>query len=289
MFWSGLAILLLATAMGTAGCSDREQSPVARSAPPATDTTASPDQASMKDAPDAGALADKVIARYSSAKSYRDRGTGSVKVSSEPTAVTRLLEFHTAFRRNGGMLWSFSSSPVPGKAPENPYVVWSADLKSWNTWWALDGATKSGQDAGLAFGAPVGVSSSLSTITPALLGVNGTGKDYFGFRFSGMRIVGTEVLGGVACEILEGRTVQFGDVNTLWIDGTGAIRRYRSCTVIDPSTIEPSKQLSAEEAARMRARPKFEAVTEFNFEPVFDGEVSDKDTSFTPPAAEKRP
>jgi hypothetical protein len=39
----------------------------------------------------------------------------------------------------------------------------------------------------------------------------------------------------------------------------------------------------------MRARPKFEAVTELIFEPVFDGEVSDKDTEFTPPAAEKRP
>ena len=32
--------------------------------------------------------------------------------------------------------------------------------------------------------------------------------------------------------------------------------------------------------------PKFDSVTEFNFDPAFDGEVTDKDTEFTPPPAE---
>lgn len=251
--------------------------------------SAPPTQPTAKETSDARALADKVIARYASAKTYRDRGTGSTETSTEPSVSKSLLDFHTAFRRDGGMLWSFSRSPVPGRPPEHPYVVWSTDLKSWNSWWALNGETKPNMDAGLAFGAPAGVSHDLSTIVPSLLGILRNGEDYFGFRFSGMRIVGTEVLGGVPCQMLEGRTVHFGDVNTLWIDDTGAIRRYRSRGTVDPSKAEPSKQMSAEEAVRMRARPKYEFVTEFNFEPVFDGQLNDEDTEFKPPADKQRP
>ena len=118
---------------------------LAHHAPPAAETPAPPAQAGEKNAPDARALADKVIARYVSAKSYRDSGTGTVKMLLKPAAATKSLEFHTAFRRDGGMLWSFSSSPVPGNDPEKPYVVWSKDLKSWNSWWALDGKTESGK------------------------------------------------------------------------------------------------------------------------------------------------
>lgn len=258
----------------------------AHPAPPAAETPEPTAQAGEKNAPDARALADKVIARYASAKSYRDRGTGTLKMLLEQRATTSLLEFHTAFRRDGGMLWSFSSSQVPGNAPEKPYVVWSKDLKSWNSWWALRGKTESGKPARLAFGAPVGISYSLSAIVPQLLGVSGTGSEFFKFRFADMRIAGKETIGGVECVMLEGRTVRFGDTNTLWIDETGAIRRYRSRATIDPSKTEPSKQMSPEEAARMRAMPKYDSVTEFNFEPVFDGEVTDKDTEFTPPPAE---
>jgi len=140
--------------------------------------------------------------------------------------------------------------------------------------------------ARLAFGAPAGISSSLSTIVPQLLGVSGTGGEFFKFRFADMRIAGKETIGGVECVMLEGHTVHFGDTNTLWIDETGAIRRYRSRATIDPSKTEPPKQMSPEEAARMRAMPKYDSVTEFNFEPVFDGEVTEKDTEFTPPPAE---
>jgi len=259
---------------------------LAHHAPPAAETPAPPAQAGEKNAPDARALADKVIARYVSAKSYRDRGTGTVKMLLKPAAATKSLEFHTAFRRDGGMLWSFSSSPVPGNDPEKPYVVWSKDLKSWNSWWALDGKTESGKPARLAFGTTAGNSMGLSAIVPELLGVSGTGGEFFKFRFSDMRIAGKETVGGVACVMLEGRTVHFEDTNTLWIDETGAIRRFRSRATIDPSKSEPSKQIPAEEAARIRAMPKFDSVTEFNFDPAFDGEVTDKDTEFTPPPAE---
>lgn len=249
--------------------------------PAAAPASAPPAEQQKEDSADARALVARVVERYSKAKTYRDTGTGTTSLA--PGMPSSQLSFRTAFRRDGGMLWSFKTAAMPGRAPDSEYVVWSSDRKTWSSWWKLKPAVESTKSARLAFGTPAGISSGLSTILPTLLGVTGQPADIFA-RCEGMRTAGKEDVGGVSCEILEARQTGEEATVSMWIDATGAIRKHRSKRTVDPSKIPPPPGIPADEAKRMREMPKFDSVTEFVFEPVFDTEVKAEDTAFTPPA-----
>jgi len=233
------------------------------------------------ESPEARAIADRVIAKYANAKTYRDTGRGTMNLG--PGSLPIQFEFRTAFRREGGMLWSYTRTMPPG--PSDTYTVWSGDGKEWNTFWTVKGTVERTDKPSKAFAPLAGTSSGLSMIVPNLLGVTREAPSFFFFRFVGLRIAGKEEVGGVPCEILEGRELGGGEGTlSVWVDAAGAIRKYRQVVKVDPSKMPVPPSMPAEEAARLRAQPKFESTTEFTFEPVFDAEVTEADLSFTPPA-----
>ena len=250
------------------------QSPPAASADPPAARAATP-----AESPEARAVADRVVAKYANAKTYRETGRGTMKLG--PTPPTR-FEFRTAFRRDGGMLWSYTRTMPPG--PSETYTVWSGDGKEWNTFWTVKGTVERTDKPSKAFAPSAGTSSGLSMIVPNLLGVTREAPSFFFFRFGGLRIAGKEEVGGVPCEILEGREFAGEGTLSVWVDAGGAIRKYRQVVTVDPSKMPVPPSMPAEEAARMRAVPKFESTTEFTFDPVFDAQVTEKDLAFTPPA-----
>jgi hypothetical protein len=250
-------------------------SPPIPAAPPATAPAAA------ADSPEVRALVQRVTARYGEAKTYRDTGTGSTTLG--PGVPATGIEFETAFIRDGGFRWSFQKT---GSRPPMPYVVWSPDGRAWNSWWKLKGTTERFDSFRMAVAGPTGISNGLTMIVPDLLRPDG-GDSWFFIGLVDRKIRGKEPIDGVECEILEARRSidgkEFGAV-TVWVDASGAIRRYRGTATIDPATMPIPPSLPPEEAERFRARPKFESITEFRFTPTFDGPVPTEDVAFTPPA-----
>jgi hypothetical protein len=246
---------------------------------PATPPATAP--AAAADSPDVQALIRRVTARYGEAKTYRDSGTGTTTYG--PKTPSTQLTFETAFIRGGGFRWSFQEK---GSRPPMPYVVWSPDGRTWNSWWKLKGTTEQFDSLRMALAGPTGISNGLTMIVPDLLRPDG-GDSWLFLGLVDRKIRGTEEVDGVACEILEARRSiggkEFGTV-TAWVDASGAIRRYRGVATIDAATMPIPPSLPPEEAERFRARPKFESITEFRFSPTFDGPVAKEDLAFTPPA-----
>lgn len=253
--------------------------PPSAPAPPADPPPAG--AAAPAESPEARAIADRVIAKYANARTYRETGRGTTSFG--PAGPQTQFEFRTSFRREGGMLWSFTRSMPQG--PSWTYTVWSGDGKEWKTWWTVKGTVERTDKRAEAFAPSAGISSGLSLIVPNLLGATREDRRFFFFRFVGLRIAGKEEVGGTPCEILEGRELgSEGGTLSVWVDAAGAIRKYRQRMVVDPSKLPTPPSLTPDEAARMRAGPKFESITEFTFDPVFDAEVTEADLSFTPPA-----
>ena len=250
-------------------------SPSIPAAPPATAPAA------VADSPDVQALIRRVTARYGEAKTYRDSGTGTTTYG--PKTPSTQLTFETAFIRGGGFRWSFQEM---GSRPPMPYVVWSPDGRTWNSWWKLKGTTEQFESLRMVLGGPTGISHGLTMIVPDLLKPDG-GDSWFFLGLMDPKIRGKESIDGVACEILEGRKgIDGKDFSTvaIWIDASGAIRKYRSSMTIDPAKSTYPKSMPRAEVEGMQARPKFESTTEFLFTPTFDGPVTKEDVAFTPPA-----
>jgi len=248
--------------------------------PPGPGTLPASNPAAAADSPEVHSLVRRVTDRYAQAKTYRDTGTGTTTLG--PGLPPTKLEFETAFVRDGGFRWSFrqTSPPLPA-----PYVVWSPDGRAWNSWWKVTGTAERFDSFRMAMAGPTGISQGLTMIVPDLLKPDG-GDAWFFLGLIDPKIRGKEEVDGVVCEILEARRSidgeEFGAV-TIWIDPSGAIRKYRSAATIDPATMPTPPSLPPAEAERIRSRPKFESVTEFLFAPTFDGAVSEADVAFTPP------
>jgi len=93
------------------------------------------------------------------------------------------------------------------------------------------------------------------------------------------------MVSGVDCEMIEGTGLGDGDGRiTLWVDETGAIRKYVQESTIDPPKLADLPGIPKERAEMMRTEAKYRSTTTFVFEPEFDVELAPEETSFTPPA-----
>lgn len=93
------------------------------------------------------------------------------------------------------------------------------------------------------------------------------------------------MVSGVDCEMIEGTGLGDGDGRiTLWVDETGAIRKYVQESTIDPPKLADLPGIPKERAEMMRTEAKYRSTTTFVFEPEFDVELAPEETSFTRPA-----
>lgn len=227
--------------------------------------------------PAVDALIKRVTTRYGNAKSYRDKGTGTTTLASLGTTK---LDFDTAFARDGGFRWRYTNDLLPGGSVRRTSAVWSPNGEAWSFWTELTGKTTQFDSLGMALAGPTGVSNGLARIVPELLLPN-QGRSTLFIGLTNPVVRGKETLSGVECDVIDGGILGADGATTIWIDATGAIRKYRQTMKVDPSKLPPPPSQGS--PGGMPTKP-FEVVSEFVFDPQFDVEVSASDTAFTPPS-----
>lgn len=221
---------------------------------------------------------------YSELKTYRDEGTLTQEIDAQGQNIKRSMPFTTAFERTGRFRWEFRHSATPGAKPDQAYTVWSADGKSFDSYWTLTKEVESGLEQSMAFAGPTGISGGLTMeIIPLLKIGREANKDKpevvaesGATDLTDPADKGTEKVDGVECFKVEGARRLIGDRVTLWIDAEGLIRKIDRDTVVDPSKLP-------DDAPKM---PKFSVRTTITFKPVINEKKID-DASFAPPAAAK--
>lgn len=268
---------------GGAGTSASADAPVPSAPSDATPSAPPAPKALQPDLPEATVLVQRIRTRYAQARTYRDSGTGRAEGDGAYPATE--LEFSTAFARRGGFKWMFSLERLPHK----PFVVWSADCRSWKTRWGLEGEVKSHDSLQSALAGPTGISLGLAQIIPPLLRADG-GEGTLFVRMGGKRVIGREPLRGVWCDIMESVGPKGGtDSITLWVDSTGAIRKYVEKSTIEPAKIAQMPGLPKEEVERMRKEAPYVSTKTFLFQPEFDVELAPEETALALPAGPDAP
>ncbi len=77
--------------------------------------------------------------RYAKAKSYRDDGKLTQELDVGARTIANDKPFSTAFERDGRFRWQFKGSVTPGAPPNFTYTVWSADQKTYDSFWSMNG------------------------------------------------------------------------------------------------------------------------------------------------------
>jgi hypothetical protein len=209
---------------------------------------------------------------YASARTYRDEG----EVKSDAHAGE---PFATAFERDGRFRWQFTHSLGCGSKRTENVVVWSADQKSFQTFWTLQKGAKTYDSDSLksAIAGPTGISyGSVRAVIPLLRqdvrwGILTTDLTELIER-------GNEQVDGVECTKIEGKQ-HSGAAVTLWLDPTFAIRKIYTAQEIDPSKLP-----NPPGGHTMPKMDKFTTTTTITFKPVLNEKIDDK---FVEPPPEK--
>lgn len=218
-----------------------------------------------------------VRAKYLAAKSYRDEGIVKIDFLTErPHSSDK--PFSTAFERGGRFLFTYHSATVPGRKPNDTYVVWSNDQVSFNTWWMVNGLQSRFDDFDLAMAGPSGVSGgSASAIIPLL-----RGQRLPLYWPSNPVDQGSETIDGEACRKITG-TPAFGSSVTMWIDRRAGIRRIFTINEIDPSRVPPPPGITG--SSMTVPREKFTTETTIELKPSFDTAISEEVFAFEVPTS----
>lgn len=206
-----------------------------------------------------------VRARYLAAKSYRDEGIVKTDfVGDHPHS--RDNPFSTAFERGGRFLFTCHSATVPGRKPNDTYVVWSSDQVSFDTWWQLNGSEQKFDSFDSAMAGPSGISGgSAAAIIPLLRGQHP--PLYWPTNPVDQ---GTETIDGETCRKITGQPA-YGSSVTIWIDRRAGIRRIFTINEIDPSKLPPPPDPTG--SGIKLSREKFTTERTIELKPTFDGAI----------------
>jgi hypothetical protein len=207
-------------------------------------------------APSAEQILARVAAAYASCRSYSDSG---VVKDRYPGLLGHTTEkpFRTAFVRPDRFRFQFveTKSLIGG---DYVYVVWRRGDKVL-TWWDVKPGVEEARSLGDALSAATGVSGGSAHAIPALL----SPKEVGGRNPTDLaqaRLLDDATVGTAACYRVEGR--YGGESTTLWIEKGGLlIRRIDRRIEIPAGSVD-------------------ETTT---YDPVLDGEVTEKMLAFDPP------
>lgn len=201
-------------------------------------------------------------ARYAEMKTYQDSGEVKIEFkTSRPFSGTR--PFKTAFQREGGFHWQFESRMPGREGRDHRYVVWSADQKSFQSWWTIGDGVEKHETIGKAMAGPTGVSGGSATaIVPLLrpdIELNGRAT-----RLKDVAEKPAEKVDDVECSVITG-TNWMGTAVTVWLDPKLVIRKIVSVQEIDPA--------DTDDAFGRAKVEKFTTITTITIEPIVDAEI----------------
>jgi hypothetical protein len=201
--------------------------------------------------------------RYETAKTYRDEGTVESVINTGAQKLTESKPFATAFERAGRFHWQFEHSAMPGHKPDQKFIVWSDDQKSFKTSWTLTGKNETFPSIDRAMAGPSGVSGGSATaVIPLLRPDMKVARDT---ALHAPEIAGTEKIDGVDCTMIRGKQTALDAMIVLWLDPTHAIRKIKTNLDVDPAKIPGGGGSS-----------KFSSETVITIRPVFDEKIEDK-------------
>ena len=196
-------------------------------------------------------IVERIAEEYAKCKSYRDSGV--VKTIFIRTDRKRTVEkpFTTAFVRPDRFRFEY-------KDKGRRYIVWCKG-NDVQTWWDVTPGIKKPESLGLALAGATGVSSSSAHTVPALLIPDEVGGRRLTDITEAKRIEDAN-LDKVDCFRIQGQFV--GSPMTIWVDkNTFLVRRIDSQKKFDDFRTERTT----------------------TYEPVINGEISDKMLEFDPP------
>jgi len=188
---------------------------------------------------------------YANCKTYRDSGVVTTLFVQETGNRTVEKPFNTAFVRPDQFRFEYMDD-------NSRYIIWSKG-KDVQTWWDVTPGVQKPESLQLAVGGATGVSSGSAARIPAML-MPDTMNGWGGIHISDAKRIEDGKLDNAECFRLEGKC--FADAITLWIDKKSyLVRRIDEQTKFDTF--------------------RTEATT--TYEPVIDGEITDKILEFDPP------
>ena len=228
--------------------------------------SAVPDQ-TEQDAFTADQLLDRMSKAYATCKSYRDSGTVKnvyIRADGEQTVEK---PFTTAFVRPDRFRFEYRDQKTNNR--QYRYIIWS-DGKVVQTWWDVRPGIEKPDSLAMALESATGVSSGAARRMPGLLISDPLGAGWEIKRLRDLKRLDDAKLDTVDCFRVQGETgtrtqtpVTFtrGPV-TLWIEkSTFLVRRIDEQGKFDTFRTEQTT----------------------TYDPVFDGEITDKMLEFDPP------
>ena len=213
---------------------------------------------------------------YKSIRTYCDNGLLTQELSIEGRQIKSEMLFRTAFERGGRFRWQFRHSATPGAKPDQLFVIWSSDSKSFDSSWTLNSKNQTGQKLDMPLASATGISGGAATAIIPLLHID---KDGSAWGMMTTDLIqpeddGQEEVDKVKCWKINGKA-KFGDTKvTLWIDGEGLIRKIYNETVVDPAKLPDSVRKNISKT------PVFTTYTTMIFKPVIN-EAKIDDSKFT--------
>ena len=202
---------------------------------------------------------------YKSVTTYRDDGLLTQEMNVQGQQIKSEKPFNTAFERGGRFRWQFRHSASPGAKPNQLFAIWSADGKSFESIWTLNGKHQTGQKLDMPLASATGISSGATTAIIPLLHIDKNGPT-LGIMTTDLlkpEDAGQEEVDKVKCWKISGRA-KVGDTKvTLWIDGQGLIRKIYNETVVDPAKLPAT-------AIAIPKTPAFTSYTTMIFKPVIN-------------------
>jgi outer membrane lipoprotein-sorting protein len=204
-----------------------------------------------QDALTAKQLLDRMSKAYADCKTYRDSGVVTTLFVQDTGNRTVEKPFKTAFVRPDQFRFEY-------KEEIRRYIIWSK-RKELQTWWDVKPGIEKPGSLLLAVAGATGVSSGSAARIPAMLMPDRLGG-WGGVYISGAKRIEDGKLEKVECFCVEGK--YFGNTITLWVDKKSYLVRR------------------VDEQAKF-ANFRTEQTT--TYDPVVDGEITDKMLEFDPP------
>ncbi len=204
-----------------------------------------------EDAPTAKQLLERMSKTYADCKTYRDSGVVTTLFVQDTGNRTVEKPFKTAFVRPDQFRFEY-------KDDASRYIIWSKG-KALQTWWDVEPGIEKPASMQLAVAGATGVSAGSASRIPGLLMPDQLGG-WGGIHVSGAKRIDDGKLEKVECFRVEGKYVK--KPITLWIDKKSyLVRRVDGQTKFD----------------------NFRTEETTTYDPVVDGEITDKMLEFDPP------
>lgn len=184
-----------------------------------------------------------------------------------PDSAGTTTTFTTAFHRDKGMLWKFDHAGY-ANVQWAPIAVWSRDLQMFDWSWPAMNNGGTGVSAWDALAPSLGNTSHMAGAVPALLLADANLRyvRLWPGRLTGIADAGDEAVDGVMCFMVDAGGWMKRDVR-LWIDPSGALRKFRAVFVAPPFFDVPERASTAV----VTYRPEFDVeIADLELQPSAD-------------------